>query len=492
MDNQQAAVAAARSYRDANGAAILAEFVELLALPNVSRHLDDVARVADHVMAMLAARGVEARVVTRAGGGPVVVGRYDVAGATTTVGFYAHYDGQPVDQTDWQVEPFKPTLFSGPVDGDGTEVPLPLGDERIDPEWRLYGRSASDDKAPIIAICAALDAMRDAGLTPGANLLFLFEGEEEIGSPHLPRYLDDMRDELTADIWMICDGPVHQSRRPQIVFGVRGISEMEITVYGPTRPLHSGHYGNWVPNPNMELAQLLASMKDDAGNVIVDGFYEGTQPITAADRAAVAALPDTDDSLRAELGVAATEDGGTALALRLLLPSLNIRGLDGGGVGDKAANVIPTRSTASIDIRLAPGNDPEGMIDRVERHIRSRGWYVVAAEPDAAVLETHARVARITRNASYPGVRLPTDSALAKALVAAATVAAGEPVLAVPTFGGSVPLHYFTTVLGAPIAITPFANHDNNQHAANENIRIANLWYGIDLMAALMTMEPPG
>jgi len=492
VSSQQSAVDAARAYRNANGPAILAEFVELLALPNVSRNLDDVARVADHIVEMLTARGVEARVVHRAGTAPVIVGHYGVADATTTIGFYAHYDGQPVDQNDWQVEPFKPTLISGALDKGGTEQPLPLGDEGVDPEWRLYARSASDDKAPIIAICAALDAMRDAGVSPSANLLFLFEGEEEIGSPHLPHYLDEMRNELAAaDIWMICDGPVHQSRRPQIVFGVRGISEMEITVYGPGRPLHSGHYGNWAPNPNMELAQLLASMKDVAGNVTIEGFYDGTQPITETDEAAVAALPDTDDSLRTELGIGETEDGGTALALRLLLPSLNIRGLDGGGVGDEAANVIPTRSTASIDIRLAPGNDPEVMIDRIENHIRAQGWHVVADEPDTATRRKYARIARVARKAAYPGVRLPTDSPLAKALVAAASVAAGEPVLAVPTFGGSVPLHYFTTVLGAAIAITPFANHDNNQHAANENIRIANLWYGIDLMAALMTMDLP-
>ena len=131
------------------------------------------------------------------------------------------------------------------------------------------------------------------------------------------------------------------------------------------------------------------------------------------------------------------------------------------------------------------------MIDLVERHVRAQGWHVVDDEPDAAVRRNHEKVARITRKPSYPGVRLPTDSPLAAALIDAASVAAGEPVLAVPTFGGSVPLHYFTTVLTAPIAITPFANHDNNQHAANENIRIANLWYGIDLMTALMTMELP-
>ena len=183
------------------------------------------------------------------------------------------------------------------------------------------------------------------------------------------------------------------------------------------------------------------------------------------------------------------EAGGAPLAVRLLMPSLNIRGLQGGGVGDEAANVIPTHATASIDIRLSPGNDPEELMDRVEAHIRAQGWHVVSEDPDLATRRSNPRVAKVTRKASYPGVRMPTDSPLADALLETAAIAAGEPVVAVPTFGGSVPLHHFTTILGAPIAITPFANHDNNQHAANENIRIANLWYGIDLMAALLTME---
>ncbi len=490
MDIQNAAVAAARAHRSANGATILAEFVELLAMPNVSRHIDDVTHVANHIVAMLESRGVTARTVARKGAGPIVFGRLDVPEATKTVGIYAHYDGQPVDQPDWQVEPFKPTLLSGPLETGGTEIPLPLGDDFIDPEWRLYARSTSDDKAPILGICAALDAMSDATISPTVNLLFLFEGEEEIGSPHLPLYLEDLKDELSvADIWLICDGPVHQSRQPQVVFGVRGISEMELTVFGPKRPLHSGHYGNWARNPNMELAQLLASMKDADGNVIIDGFYDGTQEITATDRDAVAALPDDDDALRAELGISNTEDNGTGLVLRLLMPSLNIRGLAGGGVGPEAANVIPTHATASIDIRLAPGNDPEEMMDRVERHITGKGWHIVRHDPDDATRTSHDKVIKVDRNASYPGVRLPTDSGLADSLVKAASVAAGAPVVAVPTFGGSVPLHHFTTILDAPIAITPFANHDNNQHAANENIRIANLWYGIDLMAALMTVD---
>jgi len=492
MTNQDAAVAAARDHRAANGVAIVGEFLDLLRLPNVSHNLDDVAAVARHVVTMLAGRGVNARTIERPEAGPLVVGHYRRAEAAPTIGIYAHFDGQPVDQPDWQLDPFSPTLLTAPLDAGGVPAP-PLGDlEAIDSEWRLYARSAADDKAPILAACAALDALHSADLSPHVNLVFLFEGEEERGSPHLADYMSDLLDELsTADVWLICDGPVHQTRRPQIVFGVRGISELEITSYGPLRPLHSGHYGNWARNPNLELARLLASMKDDDGNVSIPGFYEGTQAITSADEAAMAALPDDDQALRAELGLGDTEGAGSSLARRLLLPSLNIRGWQGGGVGDEAANVIPTSATASLDVRLAPGNDPEQILESIVAFMRHSGWHVVATEPSPEVRRTHRLVARVRRHASYPGVRLPTDSPLAEALLATAAVAADQPVVAVPTFGGSVPLHHFTTLLGAPIAITPFANHDNNQHAANENIRIGNLWYGIDLMAALMTMDLP-
>jgi acetylornithine deacetylase/succinyl-diaminopimelate desuccinylase-like protein len=484
---QQAAVAAARAHRAARGPAILAEFVELLSLPNVSRHVADVTANADHIVAMLEKRGVAARTIQLGDAAPLVVGHLRRPDATATLGLYAHYDGQPVDQTGWLVEPFAPTLVTG-VLGEGVTRPLPASNEEIEADWRLYARSASDDKAPVIAICAALDAMAAAGIEPTADLVFLFDGEEEIGSPHLAAYLTDLADELTADAWLICDGPVHQSRRPQIVFGWRGISEMEITAYGPNRPLHSGHYGNWAPNPTMMLARLLASMKDDDGNVTIEAFYDGTAEVTADDDAAIAALPDDDDALRAELGLGWTEGGGAPHARRMLLPSLNVRGFQGGGVGDEAANVIPTTATASLDIRLAPGNDPDEMLDRVEAHIGAQGWHVVHDEPDTATRLAHAKVAMVHRNPSYLGARMRIDSPLGRRLLAAAETAAGEPVVAMPTLGGSVPVHHITEILGCPVAITPFANHDNNQHGANENIRVANLWYGIDLMAALMTM----
>ncbi|NNF68331.1 MAG: M20/M25/M40 family metallo-hydrolase [Acidimicrobiia bacterium] len=488
MTTQHLAVEAAREHRETHAAEILAEFVDLLSLPNVSRDADDVAATARHVTAMLESRGVEARTVQLGDAAPVVVGHLRREGARSTIGLYAHYDGQPIDQPGWQVAPFAPTLVTG-VLGEGIERPLPEGGEEIDPDWRLYARSASDDKAPVQAICTALDALAAADLTPPANIVFLFEGEEEIGSPNLRTYLETLTEELAADAWLICDGPVHQTRRPQIVFGWRGISEIEITAYGPIRPLHSGHYGNWARNPNMQLAQLIASMKDADGNVTITGFYDDTADITEADIAAVAALPDNDEAMRAELGLAATEDDGAAHAMRMLMPSLNVRGFSGGGVGLEAANVIPTEATASLDIRLAPGNDPEGILDKVEAHIRSRGWHIVDEEPDLETRLAHPLVAKVRREASYAGARTRVDSPLGQALLGAAEIAAGEPVVAMPTLGGSVPVHHFIEVLGAAVAITPFANHDNNQHAANENIRLANLWYGVDLMAALLTME---
>ncbi len=479
------ALAAIRAYRKSHGASILREFVSLLALPNVSRDLDDVLVNAHAIGDLLGRRGVDVEVLELAGAAPVVSGRLDV-GAERTVGIYAHYDGQPVEPGAWTHPPFQPTLCAG-----GEPRPLPVDGDEIDDEWRLFARSAADDKAPVMALAAALDGLAAAGAAPAANLAILFEGEEEIGSPHLAEYLARHRDRFAADVWLICDGPVHPTGRPQVAFGVRGITEVEITVYGPARPLHSGHYGNWAPNAALELARLVASMKDADGHVDVAGFYDDTAPLTDADRAAVTALPDDDDRQRHELALGATEAHGAALAERLMLPSLNLRGLAAGGVGDQAANVVPAVATASFDIRLALGDDPVAMLDRVEDHVRAQGYHVVAGEPDAATRRAHPRVARVRRRPGYPAVRTPVGSPLGDWALAAAGAAAGEPAVALPTFGGSVPLHSFVSELAAPVVITPFANHDNNQHAADENLRLGNLWYGVDLLASLITTPLP-
>jgi len=482
-------VAAAQAYRSSHGAAILADYASLLAIPNVPAEPDGLRRTAESIREALEQRGVTARLLEQPGVPPIVYGRRDV-GAERTLGIYVHYDGQPVDPSRWTWPPFEPTLATGPIEGGGRKIDLPGPGDPIDPEWRLYARSAGDDKAPLPAIYAALDALQTGKVDLTSNLVFFLEGEEEQGSDHLPAYLDRHRDLVDeVDVWLICDGPVHQSRRPQLVFGVRGYTGLDIRVYGATRYLHSGHYGNWAPNPALDLSRLLASMKDASGNTQIAGFHDTVEPLGEREREALEGLPEIDDDLREELGLARTEGAPASLAERLLVPSLNILVLARATVGPTARNVIPTYADATLDIRLVQGNDPEDMLDRVERHIAAQGFHVVYDEPDLATRRAHARIARVTRRPGYPAARTPMDRPELAPIVAAAEAAAGEPVILLPTLGGSLPLYLFTDRLGKPLVIVPIANHDDNQHAPDENLRVANLWYGIDLFAALFTVR---
>jgi acetylornithine deacetylase/succinyl-diaminopimelate desuccinylase-like protein len=283
---------------------------------------------------------------------------------------------------------------------------------------------------------------------------------------------------------------VHPSRRPQLVFGVRGYTGLDITVYGAERYLHSGHYGNWAPNPAMMLARLLASMKDDEGRVLIEGFGDSTAPLSERERAALEALPVPDAELMRELGLARVEGGGATLAERLNVPSLNVRGMQSASVGATARNLVPTRAEASIDIRLVKGNDPERILDVVERHIRGQGYHIVRDDPDHATRLAHPRIAKVVRSPDYRAVRTSMDLPEVAPVIAATRAVAGDDVILVPTLGGSLPLYLFTDLLERPIVVVPIANHDDNQHAPDENIRLANLWYGIELFAALFTMGP--
>jgi len=482
-------VAVARRWREAHAAEIVADYAALLALPNVASDAGNIRVNAERLRELLAERGAEAELLELAGAPPVVFGRLAVPGATRTLALYAHYDGQPADASRWASPPWRPTLLTRAREAGGVERPLPARGEAVDQEWRLYARSAGDDKAPLGALFPVLDALGAAGLRPSSNLVFFFEGEEEAGSPHLAAYLERYRERLASvDAWLFLDGPVHPSGRPLLAFGVRGVTGLELTVYGPLRSLHSGHYGNWAPVPGRLLAQLLASMYDDDGRIVVAGFYDDVLPLGEAERAALAALPATDDALRRELGLAATEGDGESLAERLLLPSLTIQGLASANVGELARNVIPASATASLGIRLVAGNEVEAMQERVEEHIRRQGFEIVRNEPDLATRLAHPKLVRVVRGDGYPAARTAMDQPIVRAIIAAATEAAGEPPVMLPGMGGSLPLYLFTGKLGKPCVIVPVANHDDNQHAPDENLRLANLWYAIDLYGALLAM----
>ena len=479
----RARVAAWRAEREA---AIIREFVELLAIPNVASDSGPIRRNAAAIVRMLERRGVAARLLEAPGAPPAVFGERASPGATRTVMLYAHYDGQPVDPARWTTPPWRPMLRDKPLAEGGTAIPFPADGARLDPESRIYARSAGDDKASILAIVWALDALQALGVRPSVNLKFFFEGEEEAGSDHLRDMLTRHANLLKADLLLVGDGPVHQTRRPQLTFGVRGVVGVQLTVYGPIRPLHSGHYGNWAPNPNVMMVRLLASMRDEEGKILIDHYYDDVRPLSAADRGAIAALPPVDDQLLGELRLGRSEGAPAPLAELLLRPALNLSGLSGGRTGAAAANVIVTDASAYLDLRLVADQRPERVRELVEAHIKRQGYVIVHADPDSAARRAHPRLIKVIWGEGYPASRTSLELPASRAMLQAAREALGEPVLAVPAIGGSFGQYVFSEVLGVPIVGTPIANHDDNQHAENENLRLRNLWDGIELYAGVM------
>ncbi len=283
------AAQAARQWRLQHERAIVDEFITLLSIPNIASDRANIQRNAELIGKMLEKRGATPRLVSIPGANPVVFGEIRTPGATRTLVFYAHYDGQPLDPKEWATPPFAPVLRDKSLEKDGRVIPLPAS--HFDPESRIYARGAGDDKNNVMTLLTALDAIRAAGLKTKSNIKFAFEGEEEASSINLGRILSANKDLFAGDMWFICDGPVHQTRQQLITFGMRGIVTIDITLYGPRRELHSGHYGNWAPNPAMALAQLLASMKDDSDHILVDHFYDGITPLSDTEKRAVGLHP---------------------------------------------------------------------------------------------------------------------------------------------------------------------------------------------------------
>jgi len=474
-----------RAWREAHEKAVVTDFIKLLSMPNVATNVADVEKNAAYLQDLLKARGFTTQLLTaQPGTPPSVFGELKTPGAKRTVVFYAHYDGQPIGQAGWVTPPFQPSMRTAlpearPIDWQAASGPL-------DPTWRLYARSAGDDKGSVQVMLSALDALKAIGRKPSVNIKILWEGEEEQGSPHFAALVKANKELLKGDLLIMGDGPMHQSGKQQINFGNRGIAGFKATVYGPMKPLHDGHYGSWAPSPTVMIASLVMSLRDEDGRILIPGFADDVTPVSAADKAALAALPDVETDLKKALGLGRNV-GGPRLADGYLAPTFNVRAIHAGDTGPDAANAIATEAEASFDIRLAPGMTPERVHRKVEDYLAAQGWKIVRDTPDLATRLANPKVVRINWDEGESiASKTPLDGPAAAAVAASIQRTVGYPVIKLPIVGASSGMAEIVNTLQAPMVGVSIANYDDNQHAANENLTLGSLWHGIEVYAGLL------
>jgi acetylornithine deacetylase/succinyl-diaminopimelate desuccinylase-like protein len=492
-----------------NAQANFREFFEFLALPNDATVPADIQKNADWLESAFRKRGFATRQLPN-NGKPLVYAEYQrkVPNAKTML-FYMHFDGQPVIPSQWaQKSPWTAVLkqraANAPPAPLATMTPsrasaaprweeidaAKLQEDKIDPEWRIFARASSDDKGPIMMFLTAFDALKAAGLEPALNVKVLLDGEEEKGSPTIGVIATAHRELLRADGIVINDGPLHVSNQPTIVFGNRGNTVVKLTVHGPKSNLHSGHYGNYVPNPAQRLAALLASMKADDGRVTIAGYYD-TVKLTDAERRIMADVPDDEAEMKKRLGIAKPEAVGRNLQEALQYPSLNIRGMEAAAVGDKGANIIPSQATVELDLRTTPGAGPSHLVGLIEAHVRAKGYHLTAAEPTDEEREKHDKIASLVVARGSAAAFTPLDSPLgawAQASLAKTYAEAGEPAktVRIRMMGGSVPTDKLVEGLELPFVIVPLVNPDNNQHSFDENLRVGHFLDGARVFTGLL------
>jgi acetylornithine deacetylase/succinyl-diaminopimelate desuccinylase-like protein len=477
------AMAAAARHVAAHEAAIVAELRELLSLPNVATSESDIRANAMLLVEMLVKRGIAARILETPGAPVSVYGELASPGATRTLLFYAHFDGQPVaPESAWKSPPFEPTLRAGRMEDGARALTWDAARYPLPDEARIYGRSASDDKGPIVAMLTAIDALAAAGIPRSANLKFFLEGEEEAGSPNLARTLAAHRELLKSDLWIFGDGPIDPRGLPRLALGARGVVGFRLTVYGPATSLHSGHYGNVAPNPGARLAALIASMRGPDGAITIEGLA-APAPTRAALELARTAF-DTPGML-ASAGVGATESG-LDYGESILRPSLNLTQLLYGGAGGQR-NAIDAEATAGFDLRLVPGMTVAASRAAIEAHVSKQGYVLLGAAPTAEERMRHPRLARFDwGDDGYAAAMSDPASPGVARVMAVMREATGGEVRIAPLMGGSLPIAPIGEVLGAPFVIAPIVNADNNQHAPNENLRMKEFRRGIALYAAML------
>lgn len=419
---------------------------------------------------------------------PLLLAEKMVPGAEKTVLIYLQLDGQPVDPSRWmQDDPYIPVLKNQNESGEWSTISW-SNLSNYDPDWRIFARSASDAKGPVAAFLTALDLASDLDIQPNYSIKVIMDFEEELGSPELPQAVIDYKELLAADMLIILDGPGHISGRPTLTFGARGIATIQLTTYGPAVAQHSGHFGNYAPNPALRLSHLLASMKDEEGIVLIPGFYDGIE-LTPEVHRILKAVPDNEFSIKERLQIAESEKVGEYYQEAIQYPSLNIRGMQSGWINEKVRTIIPGWARAEIDVRLVLESDPERLISLIKQHIWDQGYLVLDRVPTKEERLEHSKIATFTSNISYQSFRTDFDSEVGLWLRNAIEQAYGRQPVMIRMSGGSIPISPFVTTLNIPAVTVPTVNRDNNQHSPNENIRLGNYRNAIKTFLAILNEE---
>lgn len=435
---------------EANRENFIKRVMDYVRHPSISAHNNGIVEVAGLLVEMLEKLGMQAETIPTSGH-PMVLGRYEQAPGKPTVILYGHYDVQPPDPLDaWLSPPFEPTIRDG----------------------RIYARGIGDNKGQHFAQLMAIESLLAINGELPCNVIFLLEGEEEIGSPHIAEFVRAHADKLKADLVVTSDGPLHESGLPIITFGVRGVASFELRAKTAKRDVHSGNFGGVVPNAIWKLVHLLATMKNEAGEITINGLNELVIPPTNMEREAVSRLPLDIEAIKQELGLHELDTPKDREYFDRLMfhPTLTINGLHGGYGGPGSKTVLPCEAIAKCDIRLVEPLTPEIVFNKVRAHVKEHA-------PD---------IEFVPLNGMLPS-KTPMDSPFADTIRQAIVAAKGVEPLMYPTVGGSLPDYVFTKILKKPAFVVPYANADEANHAPNENLEIDLFIGGIRTGAALLT-----
>ena len=397
-----------------------------------------------------------------------------------------HFDGQSVDRSQWnQKDPYLLTLKSE-QNGEWKEESFAELNKDINYDWRLFGRSTSDDKGPIVMFLNTIDLLKADDAELPFNIKVILDSEEEKSSAPLPQAVKTYRELLEADFLIISDGPIHPSGLPTVAYGCRGITTLSLTTFGPIKPQHSGHYGNFAPNPGFILSQLLATFKDKDGRVIIPGYYDGIV-LDEATENILKSVPDDDTEIKERLQFKSADKVGDFYQESLQYPSLNLRGLGSGWVGEEARTIVPATATAEMDLRLVPESDGNQLKNLVKEHIKNQGFYITDTIPTKQERLEHEKIIMVTEGSVTDAFRTDLDNPYGNFIVNTLKDEFHEDVVQIRIMGGTVPISPFVNELKIPAFLVPLVNPDNNQHSPNENLKIGQIAYGIQAFYSILS-----